>query len=539
MNDIDIAHSVKLRPICDIGSEIGIAEDLVINYGSYKAKVKYDDNISNNNAKLVLVTAINPTPLGEGKTTVSIGIADALRRLGKKSILALREPSLGPVFGMKGGATGGGYSQIVPMEDINLHFTGDFAAIEACNNLLCAAVDNHIYQGNELNIKDVYISRCLDVNDRSLRLINYGNTNNSFVITAASEIMALFCLADSFEDLKTRLGNIVIAVDCDGKYIYARQLGIVGALAVLLRDAFYPNLVQTLEGTPCFVHGGPFANIAHGCSSVISLKSALNYGEYVITEAGFGADLGAEKFFDITCRGSSLQPSVIAIVATIRALKYNGGVDKNDVLLKNNLALQEGFNILRVHVDNMKKFNSNVVVCLNKFSEDRDEEIEMVRNYCENIGVDFAVSTAYIDGGIGAIDIANKIIEKGLSNELSLLYDNSDSILDKINKICKDIYRADSVHYSDIALEKIKDLEKNDVSYLPVCVAKTQYSLSDNSKNIGITSKFSVTVKDIKLYNGAGFITVYLGNILTMPGLPKKPNYLNMDVIDDQIVGIK
>lgn len=538
MNDIDIAHSVKLRSIFDVSDEIGIDRVNVINYGDYKAKVKYDSKLPNN-GKLILVTAINPTPFGEGKTTVSIGIADALRKLGKKSILSLREPSLGPVFGMKGGATGGGFSQIVPMEDINLHFTGDFAAIEACNNLLCAAVDNHIYQGNKLRIKDVFVTRCLDVNDRSLRSITYGDVHSSFVITAASEIMALFCLANSFKDLRIRLGNIVVGVDYDNNYVFARQLGIVGSLLVLLRDAFNPNLVQTLEGTPCFVHGGPFANIAHGCSSVVSLKTALSYGEYVITEAGFGADLGAEKFFDITCKSSGLNPSAVVVVSTIRALKYNGGVSKENVLLRNVEALQKGFDILKVHVDNMKRFNSNIIVCLNKFDSDYDDEIAIVEEFCRSIDADFALSTAYMDGGIGAIDVAKKIINLDNSSKLSLLYNNDMSIIDKINSICVNMYRADSVNYSDIAIEGIGELERNNFSNLPICVAKTQYSLSDNSNNVGITTGFSVTVRDVKLYNGAGFITVYLGNILTMPGLPKESNYLNIDVVDDEIIGIK
>ncbi|MBO5138483.1 MAG: formate--tetrahydrofolate ligase [Bacilli bacterium] len=538
MNDIDIAHGVQLRSIFDVSDGIGIDRANVINYGAYKAKVRYDSKVPNN-GNLILVTAINPTPLGEGKTTVSIGIADALRKLGKKSILSLREPSLGPVFGMKGGATGGGFSQIVPMEDINLHFTGDFAAIEACNNLLCAAVDNHIYQGNELRIKDVLVTRCLDVNDRSLRSISYGDVDSSFVITAASEIMALFCLANSFEDLRARLGNIVVGIDYDNNYVFARQLGIVGSLLALLKDAFNPNLVQTLEGTPCFVHGGPFANIAHGCSSVVSLKTALNYGEYVITEAGFGADLGAEKFFDITCRSSGLNPSAVVIVATIRALKYNGGVSKEHVLLRNAEALQKGFDILEVHIDNIKRFNSNIIVCLNKFDSDYEDEVVIVEELCKSIGADFALSTAYMDGGIGAIDVAKKIINLDNSSKLSLLYNNDMSIIDKINSICVNVYRADSVNYSDIAIERISELEKNNFSNLPICVAKTQYSLSDNSNNVGITTGFSVTVSDVKLYNGAGFITVYLGNILTMPGLPKEANYLNIDIVDDEIVGIK
>ena len=526
MNDIDIAHSIEMLNIKDIIKDIGIEDKKTFLYGRYKAKIKAFDNLSQN-GKLILVTATNPTPFGEGKTTVSIGLADAFHKLGKKAILALREPSLGPVFGMKGGATGGGYSQIVPMEDINLHFTGDFAAIEVCNNLICAAVDNHIYQGNKLGIKKILVKRCIDVNDRSLRNISCNGVKTSFDITAASEIMAIFCLASSFEDLRERLSRMIVGEDNDGNNIYVYQLGIVGSLLALLKDAFNPNLVQTLEHTPAFVHGGPFANIAHGCSSVIATKMALNYGEYAITEAGFGADLGALKFFDIKCRSAKLTPYAVVLVTTIRSLKYNDSEGNNNLL--------NGLDVLRVHILNMKKFSSNLVVCINKFNDDSLDDIKIVSDFCSSLGVSSFVSTAYSDGGDGLIDLA-KYLTTLDNNNFKLLYDDSLSLKEKIEIVCKDIYHADSVNYTDDALVKISKLNN---SKLPICVAKTQYSLSDDAKKVGITSGFSVTVSDIRLYNGAGFITVYLGKILTMPGLPKKPNYLNIDVVNDKIVGLK
>lgn len=539
MNDIDIARNCNLLKISDVAMKLGIKEESLELYGNFKAKVNFSNELLDN-GKLILVTSINPTPFGEGKTTVSIGLADALNIKGKNAVLALREPSLGPVFGMKGGATGGGYSQIVPMEDINLHFTGDFAAIEACNNLLCAAVSNHIFQGNELDFKEVYINRCLDVNDRALRNIRCSSSDfdSHFDITAASEIMALFCLANSFDDLKNRLSKIIVGINSNGEYIYADDLGVTGALCTLLKDAFKPNLVQTLEGTPAFVHGGPFANIAHGCSSVISTKTALKYGEYVITEAGFGADLGAEKFFDIKCRTSDLNPQGVVIVVTVRALKYNGGVVKENIFKKDMVALDKGINILKVHIENMLKYCSNVIVCLNKFSEDLDEEINFIEDFCNLNNVSFAVSSAYLDGGKGALDLADKVINLNNKPSLKLLYDDNISLKEKIDIVCKKIYRANDVLYSDVALKKIQQIEEKQLSYLPICVAKTQYSLSDDSKKIGVVSGFSVTIRDLKIYNGAGFITVYLGNILTMPGLPKKPNYLDIDVVDGKIIGL-
>lgn len=527
MSDIEIARGANKKNILDIAKDIGIDEKNLLLYGNDKAKVtlKADKSIG----KLILVTAINPTPYGEGKTTVSIGLADAFKKLNKTVIAALREPSMGPVFGMKGGATGGGYSQVVPMEDINLHFTGDFHAITSANNLLCAAIDNHIEQGNSLDIKEVLFHRCLDVNDRELRKISLKNREEEFTITAASEMMAIFCLAQSINDLKERLGNIIIGKNSDNEYIYANQLNIEGSLVTLLKDAFYPNLVQTLENTPVFIHGGPFANIAHGCNSLYSTKLALSLSDYVITEAGFGADLGAEKFYDIKCRIGNLKPDCTVLVATVRALKYNGDND-----------LSKGIINLEGHIKNIKQNNSNLVVCINKFEDDSEEDLEYIKVFCKNLGIDAVISTAYENGGLGAISLAEKVIEVlNKDNEFSTIYNDKDSIKEKIEKLSKNIYHAGSVVYSNKAEEIIREIEKKNLSYLPICVAKTQYSFSDDKENLGCPKNYTINVKDIRLYNGAGFITIYLGNILTMPGLPKKPNYekISMDS-NDNIIGL-
>lgn len=537
MNDIDIAQNNVLENIVKVAKKIDLNSDDLVLYGDFKAKIKKVP--SKRKAKLILVTAINPTPYGEGKTTVSIGLGDALNKLNKKSVIVLREPSMGPVFGIKGGATGGGYSQVVPMEDINLHFTGDFHAITAANDLLCAAIDNHIYHGNSLDIQKVVFKRCLDVNDRALRKISLEKRNDSFSITAASEIMALFCLADSIDDLKRRLGNIIIGYNSKNEVVYAKDLHIEGALTVLLKDAFLPNLVQTLEHTPTIIHGGPFANIAHGCNSIIATELGLSLGEYMITEAGFGADLGAEKFLDIKCRKASISPDCIVLVATIKALKYNAYVDSGHILEENVDAVKAGLANLGRHIENLSKYGIPVVVCLNKFATDSESEIKAVEDFCLKKGTTFSTSTAYTDGGSGAIDLANKVITAcSLKSNFKLLYDDNSSISDKIEKVCCEIYRASEIEYSSKALEKIDAIEKIGRSNLPICVAKTQYSFSDDAKKLGAPNDFKVYVRDICLYNGAEFVTVLLGNIMTMPGLPKVPNYEKIDLIDGKIVGL-
>ncbi len=523
MTDIEIARNCNKKDIVEIGKKLGLdSKDLVL-FGNDKAKI--NDVKSNKSGKLILVTATTPCPQGEGKTTVSIGLHDALCRLDKNSLAVLREPSMGPVFGMKGGATGGGYSQVVPMDEINLHFTGDFAAIEAANNLLCAAIDSHIYFGNELDIQEVLFHRCLDVNDRFLRRIS-GERDESFNITAASEIMALFCLAKDMDDLKEKLGNIVIGVNSKNEYVYAKDLKVVGSMAVLLKDAIKPNLVQTLENNPAIIHGGPFANIAHGCNSVIATKMGLNLADYVVTEAGFGADLGAEKFYDIKCRLNDLKPDCTVLVTTIRGLKYHG----ND-------NLENGLKNLETHINNLLLYSSNLVVDLNLFDDDKDEEIDLIRKYCEGRGVSFEVSSAFKDGSAGAINLANKVIDIcNNKNDFKLLYEDDLDIKSKIEIVCKKIYHADKVNYSDKALEEISKLE--DKKSFPICIAKTQYSFSDNAKAIDVIDGFDVTVRDIRLYNGAGFITVLLGNIMTMPGLPRVPNYEHIDIEDGNIIGL-
>ena len=536
MTDIEIANGVKKKDILDVAKSIGIEKENLILYGNDKAKIINCDN--NRNGHLILVTAISPTPMGEGKTTVSIGLNDALKKINKNSIAVLREPSMGPVFGMKGGATGGGYSQVIPMEDINLQFTGDFDAISAANNLICAAIDNHIYFDNKLDIQSVTFNRCLDVNDRFLRSIK-GEREESFNITAASEIMALFCLAKDEDDLKEKLSNIVIGYNSKNEMIYVKDLNLQGSLAVLLKNAIKPNLVQSLENNPVIIHGGPFANIAHGCNSVIGTNIGLSLCDYVVTEAGFGADLGAEKFLDIKCRLNDLKPDCVVLVATIKALKYHGGVAKEDVLLENYDALKIGLANLDQHIDNLNQYGVNLVVCLNKFATDLDDEIQIVKTFCDEKGVSFSTSTAYIDGGDGAIDLANKVIELcDNPYNFKLLYEDSLSIKEKINTICSNIYHASKINYSDESNKIIEYLENNGKDNLPICIAKTQYSFSDDSKKLGAPKDFEVTVKDVRLYNGAGFITVLLGNIMTMPGLPRFPNYEHIDLIDGKVIGL-
>ena len=539
MEDILIARNAEKKDIRSVADKLGLNDKQLILYGNDKAKLDFEFNEKESNSNMILVTAISPTPYGEGKTTVSIGLHDALCILNKNSVAVLREPSMGPVFGMKGGATGGGYSQVIPMEDINLHFTGDFHAITAANNLLCSAIDNHIFHGNQLGINKVIFNRTLDVNDRALRVVILNNREEKFTITAACEIMALFCLANSLEDLRYRLGNIVIGYNFKDEMVYARDLGIEGALVTLLKDAFRPNLVQTLEGNPVIIHGGPFANIAHGCNSIVASKCGMQLGDYVITEAGFGADLGAEKFYNIKCRLGKFKPKCTVLVVTIKALKYHGGVCKEEIFNINKDAMIRGFANLKRHYDNLKKFGDNVVICLNKYNTDLDDEIDFVRKYCEDNNMIFACSNAYSDGGQGALDLARKVVELCKNeNNFRLLYDDNIDLKEKISCICKEIYHCNNINYSDIALEKINSLISSGFSNLPVCIAKTQYSFSDNAKLVGAPIDFDIYIKDVNLYNGAGFITVLLGDIMTMPGLPKIPNYEKIDFVDNEIIGL-
>ena len=552
MKDIEIARNTELKKIYDIAKEIGLYEDDIELYGKYKCKISnsvYDKNKNKKNGKLILVTAISPTPLGEGKTTMSIALADGLRKIGKKSILALREPSLGPVFGIKGGATGGGWVQVAPMEDINLHFTGDIHAITAANNLLSAMIDNHMYFGNKLGIDRVVWKRCMDLNDRQLRVVDTGLSEGAksvprrdkFDITVASEVMAILCLASDMEDLKRRLGNIIIGYNKDGKEIFARDLKAEGSMAVLLKDAIKPNLVQTLEHTPAIIHGGPFANIAHGCNSVIATKMALKLGDYVVTEAGFGADLGCEKFLDIKCRMNDLVPDAVVLVATIKALKYHGGVDKDKVFEENKTAMERGMDNLFKHIDNIKnKFGLNVMVAINKYSQDSDKEIEYLRNKLEEKGIELSLVTGWADGGNGAIDIAHKIVslveEK---KKFKFIYDLSDDIKTKIEKVAKKIYYAKGVEYSSEAIEEINRLESLGYGDYPICIAKTQYSLSDDPKNLECNNDYMIKVRGVEIKNGAGFIVVLAGNIMTMPGLPRVPAAEGIDIDKDgNIIGI-
>ncbi|WP_019678383.1 formate--tetrahydrofolate ligase [Ruminococcus flavefaciens] len=549
LSDIEIAQSAEMKRITEIAADLGIDEQDIEPYGHYKAKMSealYSKLADKEDGKLILVTAINPTPAGEGKTTISVGLSDALRRIGKKSVLALREPSLGPVFGMKGGAAGGGYAQVVPMEDINLHFTGDMHAITAANNLLCAMIDNHLQQGNELRIdqRRIMFKRCMDMNDRALRniLIGLGGRANGipredgFNITVASEVMAILCLASDVADLKERLGNILVAYNLSGDPVYAKDLGCTGAMTALLKDALKPNLVQTLENTPAFIHGGPFANIAHGCNSLRATKLALKLGDYVVTEAGFGSDLGAEKFLDIKCRIAGLAPACVVLVATIKALKYNGGVQKQDLAKENMWALEKGIENLRTHIENMHKFHVPVVVAINRFATDTDEEVKFVQNFCSDMGVEVSMCEVFAKGGEGGKDLAEKVcetIDLVSGTEFKPIYDTHMTIKDKVDKIAKEIYRAEGVTFTAQAEKAIKEIESIGFWDLPICVAKTQYSLSDNPNLLGKPKNFKITVRDARLSSGAGFVVIYTGDILTMPGLPKAPAALNIDCDKD------
>ncbi len=534
MTDIEIASLAKEKPIVEIAQGLGIEKHIEL-YGSDKAKIKFQDVEGKSQGKLILVTSINPTPYGEGKTTVSIGLNDGLNKLGEKAIAVLREPSLGPVFGIKGGATGGGYSQVVPMEDINLHFTGDFHAITSANNLISSVIDNHIYFGNQLKIdlEKIFFRRCLDINDRALRKVQLGGRKESFNITAASEIMSILCLSSDFLDLKSRLSNILLAYDVEENPIYAKDLKLEGALALLLKDAIKPNLVQSLENNPVMIHGGPFANIAHGCNSIIATKLGLKLADYVVTEAGFGADLGAEKFLDIKCPKAGIGPDVIVIVATVKALKYHAGVTKENILKEDVEAVRKGLANLEVHIENMLKYTSHVVVTLNQYDTDTLKEIEIIKNYVEEKGILFSANEVYQKGGAGAISLAKQVMEMcRLENDYHPLYENKSSIQEKIEKICTSIYHAGRVHYSDEAQLKIRSFERLGYSDYPVCIAKTQYSISDDPKRLGYPSGYEIRVEDLSVYTGAGFIVVYLGDIMTMPGLSKKPNYENIDIDD-------
>lgn len=552
MTDIEIARSTKLLSIDKIASEIGLTSDEYFMYGKYKCKI--DNSVYNRlknkkNGKLILVTAISPTPLGEGKTTMSIAIADGLRAIGKKSILALREPSLGPVFGIKGGATGGGMVQVAPMEDINLHFTGDIHAITSANNLLSAMIDNHIYFGNELQFDRVVWKRCLDLNDRQLRVVNTGLSGekglvprmDKFDITVASEVMAILCLSKDIIDLKRRLGKIIVGYRKDNSPIFASDLKAEGSMAVLLKDAMMPNLVQTLEHTPAIIHGGPFANIAHGCNSVVATKIALKLSDYVITEAGFGADLGAEKFLDIKCRNLDIKPDAVVIVATIKALKYHGGIPKEDITNENIEGLDKGLHNLYCHIDNIKnKFGLNVIVALNKYSHDTDKEIKYLKDKLAQHDVSLSIVTSYTEGSAGAIDIANTLVE--LTNKpctLNYIYDINESIESKIEKIATKVYHAKGVIYDDKATEQIKELVKLGYDKLPICIAKTQYSLSDDPKNLECRNDYNIRIRSIEIKNGAGFIVALAGKIMTMPGLPKVPAAENITLNENiEIEGI-
>ena len=544
LTDIEIAQQAKMKKIAQIAAEIGIDENDIEPYGHYKAKLS-DDALNKlkdkKDGKLVLVTAVNPTPAGEGKTTVSIGLGQGMAKIGKKAVIALREPSLGPVFGIKGGAAGGGYSQVVPMEDINLHFTGDMHAITSANNLMCAILDNHIQQGNELGIdqRRVMIKRCLDMNDRALRNIvcSLGGRLNGipredhFIITVASEVMAILCLAEDVFDLKKRLGDILVAYTYDGKPVYCRDIKADGAMTVLLKDAIKPNLVQTLENTPVIMHGGPFANIAHGCNSIRATKAAMKLGDYCITEAGFGSDLGAEKFLDIKCRFAGIKPSCIVLVSTVRSMKYNGGVEKNMLTQENMEALKKGSSNLGAHIDNLKKFGVPVVVAINHFYADADREIEFVKQFCESKGVDFSVTKCFAKGGEGSKELAQKVADAcEKENHFHFLYDSDMPIYEKIDTIAREIYGADGVDYTKDAKKSLDEFIALGADKMPVCMAKTQYSLSDDPAALGRPEHFRITVSSASLSNGAGFVVCQTGSIMTMPGLSKNPAAYNIDI---------
>ncbi len=543
-SDVEIAQSAEMRPIQEIAKKLGISEDDLELYGKYKAKVTPEawERVKDRpNGKLILVTAINPTSAGEGKTTTSVGLADAFHRQGKKTVVALREPSLGPCFGMKGGAAGGGYAQVVPMEDINLHFTGDFHAITTAHNLLAAVIDNHIHQGNALGLDPRRITwkRVLDLNDRALRHVVIGlggkahgvPRETGFDITVASEMMAILCLADGLEDMKKRLGEIIIGYTYDGRAVRADELNVTGALTLLFKDAIKPNLVQTLEGTPAFIHGGPFANIAHGCNSVMATKYALKFADYAITEAGFGADLGAEKFLDIKCRFAGLRPDAVVIVATVRALKMHGGLDKKELNKRDMQALEKGLANLTKHIENIQAFGLPAVVAINRFPTDTEEELNFVRQACEKLGASVALSEVWAKGGEGGLELADKVIEATKKeNHFHYIYDVEESIPAKIEKIAKTIYGADGVDFTKAARKQLAEIESLGLDKMPVCMAKTQYSLSDDPAKLGRPTGFRITVRELRVSAGAGFIVALTGNILTMPGLPKHPAAENMDI---------
>mgnify|MGYP004686739699 FL=1 len=553
--DIEIAQSANMKPICEIAEDLGISADELELYGKYKAKLSDElcDRLEGEkDGKLILVTAINPTPAGEGKTTTSVGLGQAMKKIGKSAVIALREPSMGPVMGIKGGAAGGGYAQVVPMEDINLHFTGDMHAITAANNLLSAAIDNHIHQGNELDIdaRTITWKRCLDMNDRALRQVVVGlggkvngyPREDGFMITVASEIMAILCLAKDMDDLNRRIAAIVIGYNTDGEPITAGDLKIAGAMGLLLRDAIKPNLVQTLENTPCLMHGGPFANIAHGCNSIRATKLGLKLADYCITEAGFGSDLGAEKFFDIKCRIGGLKPSCVVLVATVRALKYNGGVPKAELAKENTDALKDGIVNLGKHIENMQKYGLPVIVAINRFMTDTDEELKIIEQYCCDMGVDFSMCEVFAKGGDGGVELAEKVVEvseRGGEMNFAPIYDEKASIDEKINTIAKEIYGADGVVYTPKAKKAIARLEKQGFDKLPICMAKTQYSLSDDPSLLGRPSGFEITVREVRVSAGAEFVVALTGDVMTMPGLPKVPAANNMDIDKDgKIVGL-
>ena len=548
LTDIEIAQQTKLRPIAEIAEGLGVRTEELEPYGRFKAKLN-DDLFTRlqdqPDGKLILVPAINPTPAGEGKTTTTAGLGQAMAKIGKKAVIALREPSLGPVFGIKGGAAGGGYAQVLPMEDINLHFTGDMHAITSANNLLCAMLDNHLQQGNLLGIdqRRILIKRCVDMNDRALRNIVVGlggkingvPREDGFIITVASEVMAILCLAKDLKDLKERLGRILIAYTYDGKPVYAKDIKADGAMTALLKDAINPNLVQTIEGTPAIMHGGPFANIAHGCNSVRATRLALKLGDYCITEAGFGSDLGAEKFLDIKCRMAGLKPDCIVVVATVRALKYNGGVPKAELSAENVPALEKGVANLRAHVENMHKYGVPVVVAINRFGTDTDAELQVIDDCCKSLGVEYALSEVFAKGGEGGVEFAKtvcKVIDE-TESQFKPIYDLDKTVEEKIETIAKTIYGADGVSFTNQALKSLKDIKALGGDSMPVCIAKTQYSLSDNAALLGRPTGFTITIRDLRLSNGAGFVVAYAGDVMTMPGLPKVPSAEKIDVGED------